>query len=170
MKLTMYSIGSSALILIGLVVAYAAAGGTSFDLEFLAGANYSPALQSWAFPVLFLGFAVLAGIWPFHTWAPTGHVAAPTAASMLLAGVVMKLGAFGALCVAMPLFPLGFRAVETGDRRAGGDWNRLRRVHRAVAEGPEIRDRLFERESHGLCPVRTGGGDPLGACAARCCR
>jgi NADH-quinone oxidoreductase subunit M len=108
MKLTMYSIGASALILIGLVVAYAAAGGTSFDLAHLAGAHYSPALQAWAFPVLFLGFAVLAGIWPFHTWAPTGHVAAPTAASMLLAGVVMKLGAYGALCVAMPLFPQGF--------------------------------------------------------------
>jgi NADH-quinone oxidoreductase subunit M len=108
MKLTMYSIGASALILIGLAVAYAAAGGTSFDLTHLASAHYSPALQSWAFPILFLGFAVLAGIWPFHTWAPTGHVAAPTAASMLLAGVVMKLGAFGALCVAMPLFPQGF--------------------------------------------------------------
>lgn len=108
MKLTMYSIGASALILIGLVVAYAAAGGTSFDLAHLAAANYSPALQAWAFPALFLGFAVLAGMWPFHTWAPTGHVAAPTAASMLLAGVVMKLGAYGALCVAMPLFPQGF--------------------------------------------------------------
>jgi NADH-quinone oxidoreductase subunit M len=58
--------------------------------------------------MLFLGFAVLAGIWPFHTWAPTGHVAAPTAASMLLAGVVMKLGAYGALCVAMPIFERGF--------------------------------------------------------------
>jgi NADH-quinone oxidoreductase subunit M len=58
--------------------------------------------------MLFLGFSVLAGIWPFHTWAPTGHVAAPTAASMLLAGVVMKLGAYGALVVAMPLFELGF--------------------------------------------------------------
>lgn len=108
MKLTMYSIGASALILIGLVVAYAASGGTSFDIEFLAAASYSPALQSWAFPILFLGFAVLAGMWPFHTWAPTGHVAAPTAASMLLAGVVMKLGAYGALCVAMPIFPEGF--------------------------------------------------------------
>jgi NADH-quinone oxidoreductase subunit M len=108
MKLTMYSIGASALILIGISVAYAAAGGTSVDIAHLAAASYSPALQSWAFPILFLGFTVLAGIWPFHTWAPTGHVAAPTAASMLLAGVVMKLGAFGALCVAMPLFPLGF--------------------------------------------------------------
>jgi NADH-quinone oxidoreductase subunit M len=108
MKLTMYSIGASALILIGLVAAYAAAGATSFDIAHLAAATYPPSMQAWAFPVLFLGFAVLAGIWPFHTWAPTGHVAAPTAASMLLAGVVMKLGAFGALCVAMPLFPQGF--------------------------------------------------------------
>jgi NADH-quinone oxidoreductase subunit M len=61
----------------------------------------------WALPVMFLGFAILAGIWPFHTWAPTGHVAAPTAASMLLAGVVMKLGSYGALRVAMGLFPRG---------------------------------------------------------------
>jgi NADH-quinone oxidoreductase subunit M len=61
------------------------------------------------FPLLFLGFAVLAGIWPLHTWAPTGHVAAPTAGSMLLAGIVMKLGAYGALRVAMNLLPEGFQ-------------------------------------------------------------
>jgi NADH-quinone oxidoreductase subunit M len=61
----------------------------------------------WAFPLVFVGFAILAGLWPFHTWAPTGHVAAPTAASMLLAGVVMKLGAYGCLRVAMALFPQG---------------------------------------------------------------
>jgi len=108
MKLTMYSIGASALILIGLAVAYAASGGQSFDIDVLAAATYSDSLQVWAFPILFLGFAILAGMWPFHTWAPTGHVAAPTAASMLLAGVVMKLGAFGALCIAMPIFPHGF--------------------------------------------------------------
>ena len=60
------------------------------------------------FAFLFTGFAILAGMFPFHTWAPTGHVAAPTAASMLLAGVVMKLGAYGCLRVAIPLFPAGF--------------------------------------------------------------
>lgn len=59
---------------------------------------------------MFVGFAILAGLWPFHTWAPTGHVAAPTGASMLLAGVVMKLGAYGALRVAMTLFPMGVSA------------------------------------------------------------
>ncbi len=59
---------------------------------------------------MFVGFAILAGLWPFHTWAPTGHVAAPTAASMLLAGVVMKLGAYGCLRVAMTVFPRGLEA------------------------------------------------------------
>ena len=54
-----------------------------------------------------LGFGVLAGLWPCHTWAPTGHVAAPTAASMLLAGVIMKLGAYGILRIAIPFFPEG---------------------------------------------------------------
>jgi NADH-quinone oxidoreductase subunit M len=65
--------------------------------------------QIWIFPLTFVGFAILAGLWPFHTWAPTGHVAAPTGASMLLAGVVMKLGAYGALRVSLTLFPLGAR-------------------------------------------------------------
>jgi NADH-quinone oxidoreductase subunit M len=73
----------------------------------LAGFPFSPHFQMLAFPLVFVGFAILAGLWPFHTWAPTGHVAAPTAASMLLAGVVMKLGAYGCLRVAMTLFPLG---------------------------------------------------------------
>jgi NADH-quinone oxidoreductase subunit M len=72
------------------------------------------AFQHWAFLLVFVGFAVLAGLWPFHTWAPTGHVAAPTAASMLLAGVVMKLGAYGALRVAMTLFPEGLRFWQNG--------------------------------------------------------
>src|SRR5205807_7133791 len=73
----------------------------------LAKFPFPHAFQMWAFPLVFVGFAILAGMWPFHTWAPTGHVAAPTAASMLLAGVVMKLGAYGCLRVAMTLFSLG---------------------------------------------------------------
>jgi len=79
------------------------------DLNQLSQFEFSSHLQSWAFPVLFLGFAVLAGIWPLHTWAPTGHAAAPTAGSMLLAGIVMKLGSYAALRVAMNLFPQGFQ-------------------------------------------------------------
>ena len=106
MKLTLYSFLGGALVFIGILAAYVTAG--SLDLNQLAQFQFSTQLQSWAFPVLFLGFAVLAGIWPLHTWAPTGHVAAPTAGSMLLAGIVMKLGAYGGLRVAMNVFPQGF--------------------------------------------------------------
>jgi NADH-quinone oxidoreductase subunit M len=106
MKLTLYSFFGGALVFIGIIAAYVTAG--SLNLQLLAQFEFPPQIQSWAFPVLFLGFAVLAGIWPLHTWAPTGHVAAPTAGSMLLAGIVMKLGAYGALRVAMNLFPIGF--------------------------------------------------------------
>ena len=106
MKLTLYSFFGGALVFIGIIAAYVSAG--SLDLNQLSHFQFSPQLQSWAFPLLFLGFAVLAGIWPLHTWAPTGHVAAPTAGSMLLAGIVMKLGAYGGLRVAVNLFPQGF--------------------------------------------------------------
>lgn len=107
MKLTLYSFFGGALVFLGILAAYVTT--SSLDLIQLSRFQFTPQLQSWAFPVLFLGFAVLAGIWPLHTWAPTGHVAAPTAGSMLLAGIVMKLGAYGALRVAMNVFPQGFQ-------------------------------------------------------------
>ena len=111
MKLTLYSFFGGALVFLGIIAVYVSGG--SLDLNQLSQFNFPAQLQSWAFPVLFLGFGVLAGIWPFHTWAPTGHVAAPTAGSMLLAGIVMKLGAYAALRVALNLFPQGFQMWRT---------------------------------------------------------
>jgi NADH-quinone oxidoreductase subunit M len=113
MKLALYSFIGSAMVLVGLIGAYVVSGAHSFDLSELAKFSYPHSFQMWAFPLVFIGFAILAGMWPFHTWAPTGHVAAPTAASMLLAGVVMKLGAYGCLRVAMTLFPEGLKAWQT---------------------------------------------------------
>src|SRR5438094_7558335 len=110
MKLALYSFVGSAMVLVGLIAAYVVAGAKTMSLVELAKFPFPPGFQMWAFPLVFIGFAILAGLWPFHTWAPTGHVAAPTAASMLLAGVVMKLGAYGAFRVAMTLFPLGAKA------------------------------------------------------------
>src|SRR5213596_2716416 len=107
MKLTLYSFFGGALVFVGIIAAYVTAG--SLDLQELAQFQFTAQLQSWAFPALFIGFAVLAGIWPLHTWAPTGHVAAPTAGSMLLAGIVMKLGSYAGLRVAMKFFPEGFQ-------------------------------------------------------------
>ena len=107
MKLALYSFVGSAMVLVGVIAAFVLAGGKSMSLLELAKFSYPHGFQLWAFPLVFVGFGILAGLWPFHTWAPTGHVAAPTAASMLLAGVVMKLGAYGCLRVAMTLFPRG---------------------------------------------------------------
>jgi len=97
----------------------------------LAKFPFPQSFQLWAFPLVFVGFGILAGLWPFHTWAPTGHVAAPTAASMLLAGVVMKLGAYGCLRVAMTLFPHGLD--EWGLRLLGfGSWRDVLSVMAAI--------------------------------------
>jgi NADH-quinone oxidoreductase subunit M len=109
MKLALYSFAGSTMVLVGIIAVYAISPLHTFDLQELVKAGI-PGGQYWLFPLTFVGFAILAGLWPFHTWAPTGHVAAPTAASMLLAGVVMKLGAYGALRVAMTLFPEGLKA------------------------------------------------------------
>ena len=107
MKLALYSFAGSALVLAGMAAVWALAPNHNLSFEALSQASFPAHFQMWAFPLVFLGFAVLAGMWPFHTWAPTGHAAAPTAASMLLAGVVMKLGAYGCLRVAMMLLPGG---------------------------------------------------------------
>ena len=113
MKLVLYSFAGSAAALVGILALYVKAGGPAgagFNLLVLKDAAFAPEFQYGCFPLVFLGFAVLAGMWPFHTWAPTGHVAAPTAASMLLAGVVMKLGAYGCLRAGIMLMPAGAKA------------------------------------------------------------
>lgn len=123
MKLTLYILIGSVIALIGLFALYfkagaatglysfdfvdlnAAAQAGAFDTPFFSGSAATTA-KLW-FPAIFLGFGVLAGIWPFHNWSPDGHVAAPTAVSMIHAGVLMKLGAFAALRVGVQLLPEG---------------------------------------------------------------
>ena len=109
MKLVMYLLAGSILVWIGLLVVYVAAGATSFDLLDLQAAGFDTNLARVVFPLLYVGFGVLAGMWPFHTWSPDGHVAAPTAVSMLHAGVLMKLGAYGIIRVALTILPEGAR-------------------------------------------------------------
>ena len=111
MKLTLYLFLGSVVSLVGALVmywqAYQNTGILSFDMLVLEKAGFSQTFQNiWFLPV-FLGFAILGGIWPFHNWSPDGHVAAPTAVSMFHAGVLMKLGAFAALRVGIMLLPQG---------------------------------------------------------------
>ncbi|WP_073039180.1 complex I subunit 4 family protein [Desulfacinum infernum] len=107
MKLTLYLLAGSALILPGILYLWAVAGGNTFDLFELQRIGFDVHVQRIAFLMLYLGFGILAGVWPFHTWSPVGHVAAPTAVSMIHAGVLMKLGAYGILRVGMTLCPDG---------------------------------------------------------------
>ncbi|MCH7997856.1 MAG: NADH-quinone oxidoreductase subunit M [Chloroflexi bacterium] len=107
MKLVLYLVGGSALIFVGIFATFMEAGQGTFDLPVLGAVTYDENFQKVVFPLYALGFGILAGLWPFHTWSPDGHVAAPTAVSMLHAGVLMKLGAFGILRVAITLFPEG---------------------------------------------------------------
>ncbi|NJN67026.1 MAG: NADH-quinone oxidoreductase subunit M [Chloroflexaceae bacterium] len=110
MKLTLFLMAGSALAIVGMLAVYFGNGLQTFNMLELANhVLYSRPFQIAFFFPLFMGFAVLAGMFPFHTWSPTGHVAAPTAVSMLHAGVLMKLGAYGCLRAAMWIMPDGAR-------------------------------------------------------------
>jgi NADH-quinone oxidoreductase subunit M len=109
MKLTLLLVAGSALVLAGFLGAYFEAGARTFNLLDLSQMRFDPAFQRWAFPAVFLGFAVLGNLFPFHVWSPDGHAAAPTAVSMFLAGVHMKIGSYGCLRMALYLFPEGGR-------------------------------------------------------------
>ncbi len=117
MKLTLFLLVGSAFMLVGLLGIYFAAdpatlpgGQRTFDLVALSAAGYPVRFQVIAFFLLYVGFGVLAGIWPLHTWSPDGHASAPTAVSMLHAGVLMKLGAYGVLRVGFGCLPEGAMA------------------------------------------------------------
>ncbi|MBL8861101.1 MAG: NADH-quinone oxidoreductase subunit M [Planctomycetes bacterium] len=105
MKLTLMLLVGSAAILVAMFLLWNEAGARTFDLAVLEGTRFSLTTQHVAFPLLWLGFGSLAGVFPFHTWSPDGHASAPTAVSMLHAGVLMKLGAFGVMRVGMVLLP-----------------------------------------------------------------
>ena len=109
MKLMLYLVAGSVLAWIAILAVYVAGDQHSFLFADLERAKLSLGFQRFFFPFFMVGFGVLAGLWPFHTWSPDGHVAAPTAVSMVHAGVLMKLGAYG-LIRSMGLLPQGAEA------------------------------------------------------------
>jgi len=105
-KLALMLMGGSALVLVGLLgIYFNAPGGRTFDLLSLSHGSIPVEIQKIFFPLLFVGFGVFTAIFPFHTWVPDGHSSAPTAGSMFLAGISMKLGSYGCLRVATWLMP-----------------------------------------------------------------
>ena len=111
MKLTLYLLLGSFVSLLGFLVLLfqlpAQGLEMTFDLRVWSEANFPISMQLIWFMPVFLGFAVLGGVWPFHNWSPDGHVAAPTAVSMIHAGVLMKLGAYAAMRVGIQMLPDG---------------------------------------------------------------
>jgi len=109
MKLTLYLLAGSALVLPGILYLVFHSGLNTFDMmELMRPGTFTPFQQKFVFLLFFIGFGILAGVWPFHTWSPVGHSAAPTTVSMIHAGVLMKVGAFGILRVGMFLCPEGW--------------------------------------------------------------
>ena len=106
-KLALMLMGGSALVLVGLLGLYFGGGGRTFDLMQLAQTKIPVQTQLICFPLLFVGFGVFTALFPFHTWVPDGHSSAPTAGSMFLAGISMKLGGYGCLRVATYIMPDG---------------------------------------------------------------
>lgn len=117
MKLTLMLMGGSAFLLLGILGIYfntgADAGVRTMNILELAKLNMPVSDQNIFFPLTFLGFGVLGALFPFHTWSPDGHASAPTAVSMLHAGVLMKLGGYGCLRVAIFLMPEGAETYTT---------------------------------------------------------
>ena len=111
MKLTLMLMGASAVLLVGILGIYfnsdADGGALTFNILEIAQVNIPFEAQKLFFPLTFIGFAVIGALFPFHTWSPDGHASAPTAVSMLHAGVLMKLGGYGVFRVAMYLLPEG---------------------------------------------------------------
>lgn len=106
-KLALLLMLGSALVLVGMLGMYFGTASGSFDLVKLSQIDIAPETQKICFPLLFVGFGIFTALFPFHTWVPDGHSSAPTAGSMFLAGISMKLGGYGCLRVATYLMPDG---------------------------------------------------------------
>lgn len=103
-KFFLYTFIGSVLMLVAMLYMYQASGG-SFDIQHLATLNFDPEAQKWLWLALFAAFAVKVPMWPVHTWLPDAHVQAPTAGSVILAGILLKMGAYGFLRFSLPMFP-----------------------------------------------------------------
>ena len=150
-KFILYTMAGSVLMLIAIIgLALRARRGDrqpSFDLlDLYSAARCRGTSQRWLFLAFALAFAIKVPLFPFHTWLPDAHVEAPTAGSVILAGVLLKMGTYGLLRFAFPLFPEAAHVLRAVHRDARGDRHHLRRAGRDGAARHEEAGRLLERQ------------------------
>ncbi|HSF69944.1 MAG TPA: NADH-quinone oxidoreductase subunit M [Nitrospira sp.] len=109
-KFFLYTLAGSVLLLVAILVLYFY-GGRTFDVLALSQVTYPAAIQQWLFLAFFAAFAVKVPMFPFHTWLPDAHVEAPTAGSVILASVLLKMGAYGFVRFSLPMLPDASRAM-----------------------------------------------------------
>ena len=161
-KFFIYTLVGSLLMLVGIVATYQAYADktgirTLNILELQQGWSlgaYGNVFQGFLFGAFFIAFAVKVPMFPFHTWLPDAHVEAPTAASVILAAVMLKMGGYGLLRFNLPLFPEGSEDWASGDRHTFYHRHHLWFAGRTGPTRHEEADRLFVGQSYGICHAR----------------
>ena len=181
-KFVLYTLVGSLLMLVAILATaftYQAAhrggpGTGAFDVQALTRSRgtggFDPTFQFFAFGAFFLAFAIKVPMFPFHTWLPDAHVEAPTAGSVILAGVLLKLGGYGFIRFALPLFPDAAHDVGAGDHRAQPDRDHLRRDRRPRAARPQEAGRLLARSATWASSRSASSCSSSRRCRARSCR
>ena len=142
-KIALMLMGGSALVLVGLLGLYFSNKESTFDLLKLSQMHIPIEIQKICFPLLFVGFGIFGALFPFHTWVPDGHSSAPTAGSMFLAGISMKLGGYGCLRVATYIMPEGAKEYSNIIIVLSSHCNFIWCLRYDDAEGSEIHQCLF---------------------------
>ena len=146
-KFFLYTLTGSVLMLLALLAMWFQAGTT--DIPTLMHTHFPVAMQTWLFFAFLASFAVKVPMWPVHTWLPDAHVEAPTAGSVILAGVLLKMGAYGFLRFSVPMLPEAVADLCAADLHAVGRRGDLHVAGRAGAGGHEEADRLFLGRPYG---------------------
>ena len=158
-KFFLYTLLGSVLMLLAMMAMYWHAGTT--DIPTLLTHKFPADMQWWLWLAFFASFAVKMPMWPVHTWLPDAHVEAPTAGSVILAGILLKMGGYGFLRFSLPMFPLASQEFAPLRVRALGHRHRLHLAGRPGAGGREEADRLFLASP-------TWASSPWASSASRC--
>ncbi len=147
-KFFLYTLLGSVLMLLAIMAMYWDAGTT--DIPTLLQHKFAPNLQTWLWLAFFASFAVKMPMWPVHTWLPDAHVEAPTAGSVILAAILLKMGGYGFIRFSLPMFPDASTVLRAARLRAVDHRHHLHLPGRAGAGGHEEAHRLFVGGAHGL--------------------